>query len=251
MGPTSTGYLSKNEIGDQMSEHQKSEVNVSRCMLVLFAGLVLCAGSVCAGPVLNDPEIWANVPSLEGWTNALPYGQETATLSNPSNYLRITFAQQSGQPQMETDTIYTEGGEHIGNYQIASLFLRFDFYAEDVLPLSSTLYLHSAVRDTTWEYVFANTAVDTWTPHDVSFLYSPDWSGLGGASEFWADLADIDRIGISVVRDWPNAAQQDYGLDNWEYYAIPEPNTFAVLTAAFLSLGLTFRRRLKRGAKLQ
>lgn len=234
----------RNTDNERISAHYRS----AACGLwtVLFLGF--SSLPVCAGPVLNDPEMWTNSPSLSGWTNALPYGTELATLSNPSNYLRITFSEQTEGPEFETDTIYADSGNYVGGYQEGGLLLalRFDFYAEDVLPLTNMVYLHSAVSNTTWEYVFTYTNLGTWVTYEVPFSYDAGWFGPGGETEFWDDLANIDRIGITIARDWPNTIQQDYGIDNWEYYIIiPEPGTLGVLATAFLSLGVMFRRRRK------
>ena len=206
------------------------------CVTVVITAI---ASHGLAGPVLNTPETWDS--GLAGWTNTTG----NAALSNPSNYLRITFSSQGGAPTFEEDTISTSGIDFTGNYQTnPTLALRFSFYAEDVLPLSSVLYLHSAVSTSRWEYVFANTVVGSWTTHTMEFIYGPGWSGPGGAAEFQSDLSNIDWIGINIARKL-DTIQQVYGIDDWEYFLIPEPGTVCVLASAFLSLAFTFRKRLR------
>ncbi len=193
------------------------------------------------GPVLETPETWDS--GLGGWTNAPPEGTGTATLSNPDAYLRISFAAQSGAPQYEEDTIYTKAPSETGAFQayLPELRLSFSFYAEDVLPLSSVLYMHAADSGNIWEYAFANTVVGEWTQHVVSFDYDTGWVGPGDATTFWTDLANIDWIGINIVRQL-NVIQQDYGLDDWVYF-VPEPGVISMLATVVVSLAFTLRKR--------
>ena len=208
-------------------------------MLVIAA---LTITSMHAGPVLNDPETWDS--GLSGWVNTT----EDAALSNPDGYLRIAFGQQSGVPEFEEDTIFTQDPDRTGDFQINYLNLRFSFYAEDLLPVSSVLYLHAAGEpDTTyWQYSFSNTEVGAWTEHNISFVYSEGWTwsaGAGDANQFWNDLANIDWIGVNIARGL-DTREQAYGLDNWEYYiVIPEPGNIFILVSAVLSLVFTYRKR--------
>lgn len=205
-------------------------------ILIIF----LLAIRVHAGPVLDTPETWDS--GLAGWTNTTGF----ATMSNPSNYLRITFGSQSGEPVYEEDTIFSSGADFTGNYQTSPLpmAVTFSFYVEDVLPLSTVLYLHSPTNDNRWEYALTNLVVDSWIEQEVIFSYSAGWSGPGGASEFWSDLADIDWIGINIARKL-DTIQQVYGIDNWMFFVIPEPGTVCMLASAFISLAFTFRKRLR------
>ncbi len=216
------------------------------CVAVALA-LTVAASPVIAGPVLNDPETWSG--GLNGWES------ETgkASLDAASGYLEITFGPQlfGGPPQYEEDTIHTHSADETGNFQIADLAVRFSFFAEDVLPLNSAVYLHQsgAPADEHWAYAFANTGVGSWQNQAVSFNYSANWVGPGGAAAFWTALANVDWIGINIARRL-DKIQQDYRLDNWEYgidsnlYSIPEPGTYCMLASALLSVAFTFRKRL-------
>lgn len=221
-------------------------------VVFLFLGFLLCAPfALRAGPILNSPETWSSPPSLAGWTNAAPTGTELATLSVPGGgYLQITFGSQ-GVPAPELDTIYVNTANYTGNYQITQLALRFSFYAASTLPDSALLYMHSAVSTTIWNYAFTSmiTGTGVWTQVSVPFDYSAGgWSGWStDPNDFLADLLSIDRIGISLARDFPNTSQQVYGLDNWEYYAIPEPGVVGMLSSVLLALGLTLRKRAAGG----
>ena len=212
--------------------------------LVLFSCLLLGGARSHGSVVVNDPELWTS--GTAGWTNTTG----DATLSNPGTggagpgegYLRITFGE-LGMPSYEEDTIYTDQEGDVGDYRIF-LELRFSFYAEDTAPLSAVLYFHSTMSDSIWEFAFGDDIiVGTWTDFAIMLDYDEGWAGPGDADDFEADLANIDWIGINIARN-PDVGQQDYGLDNWEYY-IPEPGTMSALAAAFLSLAVVFRKRVR------
>lgn len=195
------------------------------------------------GPILYDPETWDSGTS--GWTNEAPEGTGDASLSNPDGYLKITFPSQAGEPEYEEDTIYTKQAGETGNFaQFGNnLILSFRFYAEDVLPLSTVLYLHSSSSGNIWEYAFANTAVGVWTRHEIAFIYDKGWAGPGGAGTFRNDLSTIDWIGINIARKL-DTIQQDYGLDDWVYF-IPEPGAMCMLASTFVSLMFALRKKLR------
>lgn len=217
--------------------------------ILLAAVIILSSLRAYGGIVLNDPEMWSIAGDLEGWTNAPPTNPAPVdtTLSNPSNYLRITFDDQgAGPPSEEDDIIYTAGDDYTGSYQIGQLLgVTFDFLAEDMLPWAAALYLHSTVSTGIWEYSFLDMlTAGSWSDVSIPFDYDAGWIGKpGGQSQFWSDLAYIDWIGVDIARAW-DTSLQDYGIDNWEYY-IPEPGSTCVLASALISLAFTFRKRLR------
>jgi len=227
----------------------------SAAILAAFLFVYLLSSSpVVAGPVLSDPELW-DAGNLAGWTNTPPTGTGNSALSNPGSggvigddgYLRISFGSQSGQPQYQEETIYTTNPDETENFQIAGLELHFYFYAEDVQPLSTIVYMHSDVSTSRWELAFTQTSTNTWSEFTVLFDYDAGWLGLGGAGQFWNDLADIDWIGINLARKL-DTAPQDYGLDYWYYVQsgmIPEPGSVLMLASVLLSLAATFRKNLQ------
>ena len=217
-------------------------------MRLVQVGLVWAATSLLshAGIALYTPQTWSNTPySAEGWTN-LPFGTGLASLTNPGGYLNIRFSDQgAGPPAYEEDTVYANGSSYTGSYYSAG-GIRFSFYAEDILPLSSVLYMHSGVDASLWEFAFSNTMAGVWQQQDVPLAYSAGWSGPGGAAAFSNALANIDWIGVNIARAM-NTIQQDYGLDDWEYY-IPEPGATCLLAAALLALWFAWRRRTERSS---
>lgn len=218
-----------------------------RVLAAVAVLVVLSCPCAMAGPVINDPVTWGPGSGLSGWTNAVTIGSEEATLSNPGTYLNIGFGQQVGEPQFEQDTVYTVDPDETGNF--TGVNLRFSMYAEDILPLSSVVYMHSAnTPGGYWQYEFANTGVGAWVQHEIGFVYSGDWvwsAGAGSEVQFWSDLAQVDWIGVNIARNLDTMAQ-DYRLDDWEYYySVPEPGAVYVLVSSLLSMGLVFRKRLK------
>ena len=217
-----------------------------------MAALFVWERGATAAIVLDDPQLWTNAPSVEGWQTTT----DDATIDNPGTggadgagdgFLRITF-DEIGFPMNQEDTLYSAGDGQTGSYQIAKLALGFDFYAADTLPGSAIVYMHSAVSDSTWEYMF-DVAVNGWTRQAVPIDWDSggsNWVGWGGETEFASDLESIDWIGVSVARRLSDPSEQIYGLDNWEYFQIPEPGTVVMLTVTLLSLTATLRKQIRR-----
>jgi hypothetical protein len=213
----------------------------SRKMLLVAVIAGSVAQCACAGIILNSPEMWSTAGSLAGWTNATPIGTQNSTLSNPSNFLRITFGDQGGVPVFEDDVIYSTNyaGSYLGSS--SNLALRFSFFASNMLPAVSEIYIHNPNGDI-WELAF-NAVAGSWVQEDIRFNYSAGWVGPGSSSQFWSDLANIDWIGVYIVRNI-DTIQQNYGIDNWEFYqVIPEPGVFSILAACLLSGAIALRKR--------
>lgn len=207
--------------------------------------LLTSAVSAVAGVVLGNPQTWDAGDTHDAWKNTPPGGASVATLTTPavggvgnSGYLRIAIPAVGAPLVPADDTAWTDQGVDIGNYQ--GISVAFSFYAEDMLPLSSVVYLHSAVSDNTWQYGFANSQVGVWETQLVGFDYDygNGWSGWGNASDFWNDLANVDWIGVNVQTIGAHA----YGIDNW-VYCVPEPGAVYLLLAALLSLACAIRHR--------
>lgn len=221
-----------------------------------MTALALLCSAARAGIVLEDPVMWSNAPpTTESWgSNAPTVGTGLATVDNPGTggagegegFLRITFQQQDAPPQFEEDVVWTQDGAYTGDYRAVNepdLGIQFNFYAEDLLPGSTIIFIHSASNDTLWEHSFDQTVLGGWQQHAIKFS-DGNWLGPGSQEDFWEDLATVDWIGVLVERSLDTREQQ-FGLDNWTYLAIPEPGTTLVLTAALCSMAITFRRRLR------
>lgn len=196
-----------------------------------------------AGPVLGSPLDWTG--TFHGWTNAAPTGDEIATMANPAgNYLRVEFPFNLA-PQI--DTFYTSDPGIIGDGDFASagsdLQLTFSFFAEDVVPVSSLVYLHSTSGNPVWTYSFTPTGVG-WDTYQLVFDYDSGWAGgTGSGVDFVNDLATIDWIGLNITT--PGGAAADYGVDDWGFTSyIPEPGNVCMMLTALLSLAWPHRKRL-------
>lgn len=143
--------------------------------------------------------------------------------------------------------------------------LTFDFYANanasDDLPSSLDVYFYSSSANggagATWFYSVDawNTLQSGWNTVTVSFTNNlsrwydgTDWAGA---------FADVDEIGLMLGYQ-VGFPDQEFGIDNWTLNEIPsssgsgpgpgsdipEPETYAVLAFTFISLAITFRRKL-------
>lgn len=219
-----------------------------RYILRAFAGLLATVMLSHGSIVLDTPETWTGA-GAGNWENTTGLGAFTP--ANPggadhTGYLAIQFGLQGGAPAYEEDTI-KNATDYNGSYGYTNgypLALRFDFYAEDTLPLSSVLYVHSSSSNVTWEYAFTSPGLG-WQTIEIPFEYSVSWVGPS-AGAFSNDLGNVDWIGINIARKL-DTIQQDYGIDDWEYYAlVPEPASIMTGTMAVLTLGLTYGRRFRK-----
>jgi hypothetical protein len=178
-------------------------------------------------PHVGFKESWSGT-TLATWTNAGPWGTEYAELSNPqppqnpANYLRIHFAD-AGTPTVLDDTIYSQNASYTGNYARSDLGLRFRFLGEDTAPTELLVWL-LASDGTVWNLVldYDGDDVGTWVEMTVRFDYNYSYGWVGGSEqEFLTDLQNIVAAGIFIGADmW---FEQDYGLDDWEYFRVSEP----------------------------
>jgi hypothetical protein len=216
---------------------------------LMVVGIALCAGMVHAGPLLNTPETWDSPPAQEGWDNDAPDGVGTGdgTISASGGWLQIVFAEQVGEPTYEEDTMYANGADYIGNYTTSTpLAVRFQFYASDILPGDVALYVHSSDGGgALWEYALTVGSVGQWIDIAVPLYYTSDWVGPGGSADFLVDMASVDWIGVNIARSTLDLGEQEYRIDNWEYF-VPEPGTIWALVAAFFSLSIAARQYWRR-----
>ena len=140
------------------------------------------------------------------------------------------------------------GGQDMSTTAGQTTFLAFDFYALDYAPLfnSLKLYFYSETGSQYWFYDVTDLSPNTWQTTTIGMLQDAGWYG---GSDFAAALADVDEIGWQLT--YRANADQLWAFDNLSRgymgagaYAVPEPGSCAALGFAFLSLGVTFRRKL-------
>ena len=218
---------------------------------MVSAGLVLLASVASATPLIGFTETWSSPPSLEGWQIDTSYGGGGGTLDNPSGYLRITFPDFPAFPNAAM--VYADsgasGGNFVGDYSpAAGTLVQFWFRSVDTTPDSLALYFANNDTGRAWSWnLTAATPVQGWVVYQVPLFNYSGWNlawGTGSSSmDFMNDLASVDWLGLYIAESVAYTGEEHYYLDNFTL-AIPEPESVALLLAAALSLGVTFRRRL-------
>lgn len=229
-------------------------------LLVLAA---LTCGNAAPIVVATDPMDLTQAPWLNAFAPAHA-GAGWATLTepdgsqggNPSPSLGINVGAAGVQ-----DYIYTTDADFTGDYSTWMAdaypnYVTFDFYSPlqagpgVAYPSSLELYFWTGSGNYDWRYTFTVTGLSQgWNSLLVFLDYGAGWyapiSPMYGETEFFQALQNVTEIGI-VLGYHTGFAGQEYGLDNFQLgYVIPEPGTYAALAAAFMSLGIAFRGKLR------
>jgi hypothetical protein len=153
-------------------------------------------------------------------------------------------------------TTYGFGGAEEGD---AVGYITFDFWSNadksvggDYRPAALEFYFVSDLgggNETEWRInIFGQLDTDSdsgWNYMDF-WMYQGNFTHQYGALSFAASMADVDQMGILISYTSQNG--QEYGIDNFQLHN-PEPGTYAVLAFALVSLGVTFRGKLRSGIK--
>lgn len=213
--------------------------------LILILQAVFACSSGHASP---NVETWDSDTAgwlIKDYSGGAAYGSLSWAATLPLNEQPGVLQVTGGAPADPTprDIIYTTGGGLAGNINYAtSLFtIMFDFYAAAV-PVKLDAYLLGSGYK--WFFDLTPSLSAGW--NSLSAPIGGTWynidDGRSGA-DFVADIADVDEIGIMITYNL-NQGGQVYGLDNFD--VIPEPETWAFLGIAFLSIGYSFRDRLEK-----
>lgn len=234
---------------------------MKKAVVYLVAGLLTLAVGARAGVFIIDYEEWPTAGDLQGWTITDDLGGGAAgSLSvpagdgNPPPALRIDATTGSG---ITIDRIFTFNNPYLagnqdytswisGDARAAAQYIWFDFYNNDVAaPGDLSLFFVSDTSGVTW-YYFIDTPLSVgWTTFRIP-MFGNGWTDLGAGGVWASDIQDVDQIGLRIV--YKANSSQYYILDNFRRgYVVPEPSTYAALGFAFVSLGMTFRRKLNEG----
>jgi hypothetical protein len=221
-------------------------------MALVSMGL-LSVLSASAAVITEDT--WTAAGSLDGWSGTAsprpPGGTAFATLTNTAGFLSITGGTNSGGPP-EVDFIGEAGGNLAGNLAYTNVgAIQFSFLANangtNDLPGGLRVYFISSSTNITWYYDIPSVSAG-WNTYYANMNFSGWYNTQGYFTESYFDssLLDVDEVGI-VLQYQGGVDNEIYGLDNFQLLdaPVPEPETYAVLGFALLSLGITFRRRLR------
>jgi len=237
---------------------------------IIMGVLLLAAGMASAAVIITED--FADVGS---WTVA----QDPNLATTPGDYLddppsvvttyspgnnALEFHDTDAPPSFplvgDEDYIGTTGDGLVGNFTTLGggpgvQNITFDFYADDVVPGQVQLYFYSLAAGTTW-----------YSPSFDSQLTAGSWTrglSIGFQQDQWlfgsnwdTAIQNVDAIGVYLSSYGTLSGNQDFAMDNFQLdddTPVPEPQTYAMLGFAVLSMGFTFRRRLEEslGAALQ
>jgi hypothetical protein len=147
------------------------------------------------------------------------------------------------------DILYTTDATLLPKIVVDTSQVLFDFYSLGAVPAQLDVYLLG--NGYQWFSTVTPTA-NGWRNGISAPISSSSWYNMQGqiASDFATDMGTISEIGVMI--SWlDNDSSQFYGLDNfdvdtWDSSVVPEPETWAMLGIAFLSIGFSFRERLDK-----
>ena len=222
----------------------------------LFALLAAVAAPAQAAIMLTND--WES--GTESWTHRTNAGSPNATLTDPdvsglgggTDALRITggSAGSGHESYVYNDSSLT--GDYINGFSSPITSISFDFYAASNTAAALEVYFRhdsGGASDTEWFFTISDLYTG-WHTYYINFTTLDGWYNLdygpGNQTQLLGDLVDVDEIGLLLTYQ-PNVSGQIYGVDNWAAHDtqyVPEPETYAMLAFAFISLAITFRRNL-------
>jgi len=237
--------------------------------IVLAAGVLALSCAVVQAAIIED---WATDDA--NWTLTADGGGGGAGVAAWSGgYLEITADTLGSGPPPPTDVVFADSGtdgasgdalntgvSYAGNVDYTGPLVdggkpvgsvTFDFYSDAGVGTPEELTVFFTSNGHTWFYdvhtALSPTLATGWDTVGAAFSYA-NWyeaeGGYGSSADFAAALTDVDAIGLKIL--YQDANGQIYGLDNWTLNGqIPEPGTYAMLVAAFMSLGISFRGKLR------
>jgi len=197
------------------------------------------AWSAALGPMSGDPgTTWSD----GDWGGRTVNHGTTSTDADPleREYVFTADSDATG------DWLHT--GQH-GNRTVRQL--QFDFYADSGVGNDGPAKLELFFRDTGGQHWFHDlgSIAGGWSDSlyvEVAYNYWYSIDGPDAESDWLASLGAVDQVGIYLTYQ-PGNPTQTYAIDNYmlrDDVIVPEPSTFLFLGVAFVSMGMSFRKRL-------
>ncbi|MCX7590415.1 MAG: hypothetical protein N2255_02190 [Kiritimatiellae bacterium] len=196
-----------------------------------------------------------------GWTTAAYLGNpnqvrtEQGSAGGRDNVLRILGGDLEGVSEGE---VYHPNA-FAGNWRAAMphpfggdgvvRWVRFDFYAQNWATGNRLeLYFETTLGDV-WYYEITGLSSGWNDGIEIPVESMGSWYSLtrSGNMEFLEDLTRVQEVGFLLAYRSAEVNQL-YALDNFvldNFVIVPEPETYLTLGFAFLSLGITFRSRIR------
>jgi len=235
-------------------------------------GLAMAAGQSFGSSIIAQ-ETWSTAPADHAeWEAAddLPgdgdgaYGTLTHSatpVGGIGNVLQITGGTPETAPR---DFIYTPDAPFTGNY--ASMGVQgiwFDFYVDPdngSVPSALQLYFVSDNNEErAWFFDLSSSLTEGWNTYGANFHATTptdpfgfgswvQYSEFGLGGDWTADIGNITEIGIELSY-LSGIGGQIYAIDNFtldgDPFLVPEPETYAFIAMALLSLAFVYRKRLE------
>lgn len=233
------------------------KIRLPTAVIMVLAAVI---GTAAAVPVVSNT--WDS--STEGWLSDT--GPESSrggagsghALANDAGTLGITVGDPGGSPL--SDFIYGTGSGGATNVVSAgggiwttytNYSLHFDFYSQGAAPDKLSLYFMGG--GATWYYDIGGLGAG-WSMDlaaNLSYNWGSGWYRLIGTDDetsFNSSLGSVSEVGLWI--NYRQNGDQYYRLDNFNlndepFVPIPEPGTCALFGFSLISLGITFRRRLR------
>ncbi len=221
-----------------------NKVRTFAIVALMTISLVAHAAVMPGQPETFDSGVGSWVSDLEGGGADGTVSLTTATpgASGDGDYLQINY-NYTGPPSPMSAVI--SNTFHTGDYtSFGGMLLHFDFFASGPNPpAASPSVFFQTENGGRWTipFTYGVASVGTWQSIVISLS---DSSWTGGTGTFGDALTSVTAVGILLEGNAFAGGTQLFGIDNWAY-STPEPGTMCLLAAAFLSLGITFRRSLR------
>jgi hypothetical protein len=228
----------------------------TRCFAAgLLAGLLLLFARTAGAIIVPGSQTfdWDTHPSagVGDWTvlgSAAGIGEGSGS-GGSGDWLQIDFPDVSGDPgAVWYDTIYVPADNLFAGSWDSSMFLEFDFFAEDAPPAGLEVRF-GVDGGNTWGFDvdMSGMETDNWQTFQASLSDWEDWriNPFLTEDDYLADLEGLDWIGIYLYRDGPG--EHTFGLDDFNLM-VPEPAEIAFLGGALAAIMASVRKRKKSPA---